>query len=243
MALRDESLWQRQRQLSRAAIWCAACCFIREMSTVCGEQVAQLPPAGEQAFTPPPLVVDLDGTLVKTDLVIESLFALLRKEPRCLFLLPVWLAHGKAWLKHEVARRVSPDVVTLPWRTELIEDLRRQRSEGRSLVLATGSDVRIARQAAEHLKLFDLVLASDGITNLCGEAKRRCLVNRFGEKAFDYAAGGGRADRAVWKSARNAVLTAPEAQGAANRLKALRPQHWLKNLLVFVPLIDRKRAQ
>src|ERR1035438_9047326 len=241
MALRDESLWQRQRQLSRAAIWCAACCFIREMSTVCGEQVAQLPPAGEQAFTPPPLVVDLDGTLVKTDLLIESLFALLRKEPRCLFLLPVWLAHGKAWFKHEVERRVSPDVATLPWRTEFIEDLRRQRGEGRSLVLATGSDMRNALRVAEYLKLFDLVLASDGITNLCGEAKRSCLVNRFGEKAFDYAAGGGRADRAVWKSARKAVPIVPQPHSAENCLKALRPQHWLKNLLVFVPLVAAHR--
>jgi phosphoglycolate phosphatase-like HAD superfamily hydrolase len=117
------------------------------------------------------LVVDLDGTLVKTDLLIESVFSLLRKQPQCLFLLPVWLAHGKAWFKHEVARRVSLDIASLPWRSELIEDLKRQRSEGRSLVLATGSDMGIARQTAEHLKLFDLVLASDGITNLCGEAK------------------------------------------------------------------------
>jgi 4-hydroxybenzoate polyprenyltransferase len=211
------------------------------MSTVCGEGVAEYSGADEQCRTPAPLVVDLDGTLVKTDLLIESVFSLLRKQPQCLFLLPVWLAHGKAWFKHEVARRVSLDIASLPWRSEFIEDLKRQRSEGRSLVLATGSDMGIARQTAEHLKLFDLVLASDGITNLCGEAKRSCLVNRFGEKAFDYAAGGGRADRAVWKSARKAVLIAPEPQGFARRLKALRPQHWLKNLLVFVPLIAAHR--
>jgi len=211
------------------------------MSTVCGEPIAELSGAGEPSPTPPPLVVDLDGTLVKTDLLIEAVFSLLRKHPRCLFLLPVWLVRGKAWFKHEVARRASLDVATLPWRSEFIENLRRQRADGRSLVLATGSDMQIARQVADHLKLFDLVLASDGITNLSGEVKRSCLVNRFGEKAFDYAAGGGRADRAVWKSARKAVLIAQEPRSAENCLKALRPQHWLKNVLVFVPLIAAHR--
>lgn len=213
------------------------------MSTVCGERVAELSGAGEPSPATPPLVVDLDGTLVKTDLLIETVFSLLRQHPRCLFLLPVWLAQGKAWFKHEVARRASLDVATLPWRSEFIEALRRQRADGRSLVLATGSDMRIARQVADHLKLFDLVLASDGITNLSGEAKRSCLVSRFGEKAFDYAAGGGHADRAVWKSARKAVLIAPEPHRAENCLKAMRPQHWLKNLLIFVPLIAAHRFQ
>jgi 4-hydroxybenzoate polyprenyltransferase len=211
------------------------------MSTICGEQVAEFSGADDQTRTPCPLAVDLDGTLLKTDLLIESVFSLLKTQPQCLFLFPVWLAHGTACFKHEVARRVSPDLASLPWRSEFIEDLNRQRARGRSVVLATGGDVEIARQVAEHLKLFDLVLASDGIANLCGEAKRTCLVNRFGEKGFDYAAGGGCADRAVWKSARKAVLVGPEAHGAVNRWKALRPRHWLKNLLVFVPLVAAHR--
>src|ERR1022692_4785381 len=82
----------------------------------------------------PPLVVDLDGTLVKTDLLVESLLALLRKHPFYLFMLPAWLARGKACFKHEVARRVSLDIATLPWRNQFIDYLKRQRDEGRSLV-------------------------------------------------------------------------------------------------------------
>lgn len=206
------------------------------MGTICGERVAEYSGAGEPSPLPP-LVVDLDRTLVKTDLLIETVFSLLRRQMGCLFLLPLWIAHGKAWFKHEVARRLSPDAAALPWRSELIEDLRRQRAEGRSLVLATGSDMLIARKAADHLKFFDLVLASDGTANLAGETKRSCLVSRFGEKAFDYAAGGGRSDRAVWKSARKAILVRQEPHIWANCLKALRPRQWLKNLLVFVPLI------
>lgn len=213
------------------------------MRTVCGEQIGGAT-AVEQAR--PPLVVDLDGTLVKTDLLIESLLSLIRRKPAYLFLLPFWLARGYAWFKHEIARRVSLDVAALPWRTEFIDDLRRQRGEGRSLVLATGSDIRLARAVADHLNLFDLVLASDGVINLCGKAKRDALVTRFGEQGFDYAADGGGLgwrDRVVWRSARRAVrVESATRAGVMVRLKAMRPAHWLKNLLVFVPVFAAHRS-
>jgi 4-hydroxybenzoate polyprenyltransferase/phosphoserine phosphatase len=214
----------------------------------------------ERVHRQPPLVVDLDGTLVKTDLLIESVLALLRKQPLYLFVLPVWMTRGKAWFKEQVARRVSLEASALPWRIPFIDYLLQKRAEGRSLVLATGSDIRIARQVADHLKLFDTVLASDGRVNLCGESKRDRLVSQFGEHGFDYAADGGgceRRDLEVWASARKAILVNPEARvcsaaarvasvdrvfadaktGLAERLNALRPTHWLKNLLVFVPLV------
>ena len=117
----------------------------------------------------PPLVVDLDGTLVKTDLLIESLFSLLRQEPLSLFALPFWLLKGRTHLKHEIARRVRLDVASLPYRTVLLENLRVEHEKGRSIVLATASDEGLAQQVADHLKLFDSVLASDGRTNLSGE--------------------------------------------------------------------------
>jgi 4-hydroxybenzoate polyprenyltransferase/phosphoserine phosphatase len=236
------------------------------MGALSGQRVAEsaASEATEQTLTKPPLVIDLDGTLVKTNLLIESLLALLKKQPLCLFMLPVWIVKGKAWFKHEVARRVSLEVATLPWRSEFIEYLRQQRAEGRSLVLATGSDVRIARQVADHLKVFDLELATDRDTNLCGEAKRDRLVSEFGEKGFDYAAdgvSGTRDDLVIWRSARKAILInpAPRVRKAAARvtgidhvfadaetgpsrwLNALRPTHWIKNLLVLVPLFAAHR--
>ena len=222
-------------------------------------------PAAQSARRLPPLVVDLDGTLAKTDLLIESVLALLRKQPLYLFILPVWMMRGKACFKQQVARRVSLDASTLPWRVGFIDYLWRQRAEGRSLLLATRSDIRIAQQVADHLKLFDTVLASDGTINLCGESKRNRLVSQFGEKAFDYAAdgggGGGRSDLAIWASARKAILVNPNARvlsaatrvadidqvfadpktGLADRFKALRPSHWLKNLLILVPLVAAHR--
>lgn len=231
------------------------------MATIPGRPLAPIAaePAQEFVTTDAPLVVDLDGTLVKTDLLAESVLGLARKQPWLLFLLPVWMLRGRASLKRQVARRTSLDVKTLPWRISFIEYLARQRALGRYLVLATGSDMQFASQTAEHLQLFDEVLASDGKANLTGATKRDLLVSRFGERGFDYAADGGgmgRRDLAVWASARRAILVnpAPSISKAAarvsdidkvfteprpaltDRLRALRPKHWLKNLLIFVPL-------
>src|SRR5271157_3053976 len=152
-----------------------------------------------------PLVVDLDGTLVKTDLLVESLFALIKQNSLYFFLLPFWLIKGRAYLKRQVSLRVTLDTSLLPYNRELVEYLRDQRSQGRRLTLAAGADERIARQVADHLRLFDLVLASDGIFNLSGQYKRRRLVKEFGEEGFDYAGNAVR-DLPVWSSARRAIL-------------------------------------
>jgi len=212
----------------------------------------------EQAVPSPALVVDLDGTLVKTDLLLESVLALIKQRPRCVFSLPAWLLKGKAHLKQQIASRVSLDVSILPYREELLDYLKAQRAQGRTMVLATSCDAQIARQVADHLKLFDLVFASDGCTNLSAKSKRDRLVSEFGEKGFDYA-GDSRHDLAVWASARKAIVTnckvtsrvaklAPidrvfdsGSQSLGARLKPLRLQHWLKNLLVFVPLLAAHR--
>jgi 4-hydroxybenzoate polyprenyltransferase len=213
----------------------------------------------------PPLAVDLDKTLVRTDLLLESVVALFRENLFFLLIFPWWLAHGKARFKREVSNRVTLEFATLPWRTEFVEHLRQLRAEGRMLVLATANDSRVAAAVTEYLKLFDVVLASDGYTNLRGDAKRELLVRRFGEKGFDYAADGGgiaHRDLAIWASARKAILVgaspdlqqatakvtavdrvfaAPPGKPLLNFLQELRPAHWLKNLLVFVPLLAAHR--
>jgi len=222
--------------------------------------VQEMPPAGrtKEAETPP-LVVDLDGTLVKTDLLWEGVLVLLKQEPWYAFVLPLWLMKGKAHFKRQVAQHVSLDVAVLPYRPQFLDYLREQHAQGRKLVLATGGDIEIARQVADHLKLFDVVLASDGETNLSGAAKRDRLVIEFGEKRFDYA-GNGRHDLAVWAAARKAVLVNPSRRarsaarislvdrvfeeprkGVADYLKPLRLEHWLKNILIFVPLLAAHR--
>lgn len=216
-------------------------------------------PAPEQPVVPP-LAVDLDGTLVKTDLLLESLIALLKQKPWRLFQLPAWLLKGRASFKQRVAAEVALDVSTLPYRTELLEFLRAERAQGRRLVLATAADGQIARKVADHLGLFDLVLSSDGAVNLADEVKRDRLVGEFGESGFDYA-GNGRADLPVWAAARKVILVNPGSHlragiaktanldrvfedrpaGIATYLKPLRPEHWLKNLLVLTPLLAAHR--
>ncbi len=210
----------------------------------------------EQMQKPHPLVVDLDGTTVKTDLFIEALFALIKKNPLYFLCLPFWLLKGKAFLKRRISHHVNLDIQVLPYHQQLLEYLKDQRARGRRLVLATGSDECVALQVAGHLQIFDDVLASDGTINLIHRAKQRRLVMEFGEKGFDYA-GNERRDLAVWSSARRAIIVnaarsvahhvsqVTEIEQIFSRqegylspcLRALRLNHWLKNLLVFVPLL------
>ena len=138
-----------------------------------------------------PLCVDLDGTLIHSDLLIEAVFALLKLNPLYVFLFPLWLAKGKAHLKQQIADRVDLDVTLLPYNELLLTHLRAEKAAGRSLILATASNVRYAEQVALYLGIFDQVLASDAQTNLSGTRKRDRLVAAFGERGFDYAANDG----------------------------------------------------
>jgi len=191
---------------------------------------------------------------------VESLLVLLKEKPLCIFLLPIWLLKGKAYLKKQIALRVELDVSVLPYRTELLDYLKTQRHAGRCIALATASDSSLARQVADHLKIFDLVFASDGVTNLAGEAKRDRLVSIFGTQAFDYV-GNDRRDLPVWSSARKAIVIdggpllrsrlarAPHVEWLIEQprislidlLRPLRLRHWLKNILLFVPLLAAHR--
>ena len=226
------------------------------------KQVHSLETSGlaNQQATSPPLVVDLDGTLIKTDSLAECFFSLMMQNPLYVFLLPFWLLRGKAFLKRQISQRVILDVSLLPYRRELLDHLEIQRAQGRQLVLATGTDERIAKQVADYLQIFDRIFASNGTINLSGQNKRNCLIAEFGEKYFDYA-GNSRRDLAVWSSARKAILVNPTgslfrtAAGVTEieqvfrspkrqlrlYLQALRLHQWLKNLLVFVPLVMAHR--
>ena len=156
-----------------------------------------------------PLVVDLDGTLVKTDLLVESFLALLKQNPLYIFVCLLWLFKGKAYLKQQIAQRVVLDVRVLPYHDRFLDDLKTQHAQGRRLVLATATDERLAQQVAKHLQLFDAVFASDGNTNLSGVCKRDRLVAEFGAQGFDYA-GNDWADLAVWSVACQAIVVNPK---------------------------------
>jgi 4-hydroxybenzoate polyprenyltransferase/phosphoserine phosphatase len=203
-----------------------------------------------------PLCIDCDGTLIRTDLMHESVFMLLKREPWKLLLLPLWLARGKAYLKQRLAELSPFDWGTVPLNAEIVDIARSARESGRKVVLATAAHRSLAQGLADHLDLFDEVLATEGQTNLSGWRKREELVSRYGERGFDYA-GNARADLPVWSAARRAtvvtssaalaegarrvseverVVATPRA-GPGSYLRGLRVHQWLKNLLVFVPLL------
>lgn len=203
-----------------------------------------------------PLYVDLDGTLIYSDLLLESLFALLRLNPLAIFLLPWWLMKGRAYLKAQIALRVDLDVANLPYHRTFLEFLKAEQARGRPLILATASSHRYAEQVARHLGIFSGVLASDDTHNLTGEAKRDAILAHNQTRPFDYA-GNEYRDVAIWHRAHAALVVnaADGVVGAATRatrvqqvfdrppggmqryLDALRPHQWLKNLLLFVPLL------
>lgn len=203
-----------------------------------------------------PLVVDLDGTLLRTDMLHESTIRVARERPLTLLQIPGWLAQGKALLKAQLAQRVELDVSQLPFHGEFLAWLRAQHAAGRQLVLCTASDERYANAVAQHLGIFKDVLASDGRTNLSGTRKAQALVDRYGVGGFDYA-GNHASDLAVWQHAQRAVVVNAPPQlvkRAARRApvervferaalslatlgRMLRVHQWMKNLLLFIPLL------
>ena len=212
---------------------------------------------GEDYSVKGPLCVDLDGTLIKTDLLWESLLVLLKQSPLSIFFLPLWLLKGKAHFKHEIARRVTLDASILPYHEELIAFLTEERRCGRTLVLATASHVSFAQAVDDHLGLFEgQVFGSDASINLKGARKVALLVERYGSRRFAYA-GNSTADLPVWAQANEAIVV-NASPGLAKRAqaltqvsrifsqpaswlkqvaKALRVHQWAKNVLVFIPVV------
>lgn len=198
-----------------------------------------------------PLCVDLDGTLIATDTLWESILILLRTNPFIVFLLPIWLLSGKAYLKHKIAQQVTLAVDILPYREEVIQFLQQEKNNGRPLILATAAHFTIANAVADYTQLFSSIIASDEKINLKGTEKRNALLQRFGAEQFDYM-GDSMADLPILTAANTGYLVNPShalrkrypsehiitvAQPSWKTwLKALRPHQWVKNGLIFLPL-------
>ncbi|HEY3760511.1 MAG TPA: apolipoprotein N-acyltransferase [Verrucomicrobiae bacterium] len=154
---------------------------------------------------PVPLVVDLDGTVIKTDLLWEHFARLLRRNPFSIFAILFWWMRGRAFLKKQLAARVSVEASTLPYNEKFLAWVRQQKTAGRKIILATASDLKMVQPVADHLGIFDEVLASDGKTNLRSKNKLKLLEQKYGERGFDYA-GNSSADFPVWDGAREAIV-------------------------------------
>lgn len=206
-----------------------------------------------------PLCVDLDGTLTHTDLLVESLLVLVKQNPMYLFYCVAWLLRGKAHLKAQIASRVAIDVSVLPYNASFVDFLRKEQSSGRDLYLCTASNQQFAEQVASHFGFFKGVMASNEARNLKGANKAGALSAEFGVHGFDYC-GNALADVPVWKQARCAIVVGSRPIAAAAEkvndtivffehkrsfvrlvIKEMRVYQWVKNLLIFVPLLASHR--
>ena len=171
-----------------------------------------------------PLVVDLDGTLIRSDMMWESIARLMRRNPFAIFQLLFWWARGRALLKQKLAAHVQVNPAELALNETFLAWLRAEKKSGRKIILATASDLKMAQPIAERVGLFDEVLASDGKINLRSENKLRALTEKFGERGFDYA-GNSTADYAVWRGSRQAVVVnaSPRVRREAANCTALGP--------------------
>lgn len=215
----------------------------------------QATPGCSETGSEPPIVVDLDGTLVATDTLLESVVKTIKRSPTELFRLPFWLLRGRAGFKSAVAARTRIRAHQLPYNQELLAHLRKEKERGRRLVLATAAHESIARSVCEHLGLFSAAIASGENKNLKGHTKLAAIRENLGTE-FVYA-GDSRADLPIWKAARGAILVGvsprlarrlrrevqieceipAQKPGLQDWLRAIRIHQWTKNLLLFVPLL------
>jgi 4-hydroxybenzoate polyprenyltransferase/phosphoglycolate phosphatase-like HAD superfamily hydrolase len=202
------------------------------------------------------LAVDLDGTLLRSDMLYESFWAALSGNFSTPLIALRGLSGGRAQLKSSLAGLATIDVTLLPYNEAVIERVKAWRERGGRAILVTASDRTLAQRIADHLGIFDEVHGSDGQINLKSRNKAAFLEDRYGHGGYAYM-GDHRADLPVWSRAGHVIAVAPDASlrakigrlhpgaeyidrprgGVRPYMKAIRPHQWLKNLLVFLPML------
>lgn len=216
-----------------------------------------------QVETPPALIVDLDGTLVRTDLLLESILQVGKRDPLGLVVaIGRGLTKGLAVFKGEVFRRASIQAHLLPYRPSVVAFAKARAAEGAAVVLATASHESVARSVADHLGFFSAALGSTGDVNMKGRRKLAAIEAHLGGRSFSYM-GDSWVDLPLWRASVKPILVnpSPALMAAVRRFakspevlrdpakskvlslaKACRVHQWVKNLLVFVPLLGAHRA-
>jgi len=207
------------------------------------------------------IVVDLDGTLLRSDTLLESILRCLKVSFFIVLKYPIWLTKGRAYLKEQLAKIVDDiGVESLPYDQEIFNWLVDQKKIGKKLALCTASNIRYAEAIATHLGIFEKVIASTEYENLKGVNKADRLCELFGAKNFVYV-GDSRADYPIWSKAKSAVIVAKSRSFEVKVskiapvdkvfyrpihytvfLRLIRLHQWPKNLLIFSPLIVSKGA-
>lgn len=203
-----------------------------------------------------PLCVDLDYTVLATDILTEQIIRFVQKNPLNILIIFWFLLFGKHHLKKKLNEKVEIAPNELPYRRETLDFLNAEREKGRKLILITASLHQIGEKVNKYLGIFDEVYGTKNNTNLRGKNKAKFLIETFGEKGFDYL-GDSRYDIPIWKKANKSyiVSNAPSLIKKVSRfnnfgkiiqvpkitllsiIKQLRIHQWVKNLLVFLPMV------
>lgn len=207
------------------------------------------------------LFVDLDGTLVATDTLFESIVLFLKINPFRIIHLLLWYLKGKVYFKEQLSRNVTINTALLPYRQEVLDYIRKAKAQGKQVVLATATHQKIANAVSSHLSIFNGVIATNQSYNLKGKRKLDAILNYVGEQSFDYI-GDSKADISIWQAARKAIIINPSSsllKGLGNNtniktiktgrsssnvrawIKAIRIHQWFKNILLFLPIIMAHR--
>lgn len=201
-----------------------------------------------------PLCVDLDCTLVKTDTFYESVVGAVKSNPALIFVLPFYLAGGITGIKNKIFDKYPPDPEYLPYNETVINLIEKEREAGRKIFLVTASLQKTADSVAAHVGNFDGAFGSCGNYNLKGKNKAGFLEKKFGNNGFIYV-GDSKADLWVWEKSAGAVCVNTSRKtdrktsskillkfGESHRaipqiIKQIRIYQWVKNLLIFIPLL------
>lgn len=152
-----------------------------------------------------PLIVDLDNTLIHTDLLFESSKGFLSANPWLILNYIFWFLKGNGYLKEQLFKRFDIKIENLPYNKEVIKYIKNEKKTGRMIVLATACYKNYAYNVAKHLKIFDDVMASNRYINLSSHKKAEKLIQRFGYRKFDYM-GDHMRDLPVWNASKTAIL-------------------------------------
>lgn len=202
------------------------------------------------------LCLDLDGTLIKSDALFESVFQLIKVNPLFIFFIPIWLMKGKPNLKEQIDKRIDFNATTLPYNQDLIDYAIEQRALGRKVYLATASHISIAEKVDKHLGIFDGIYATKDGYNLKSEKKAKVLNEEFGKGNYVYA-GDAKVDFNIWKDSAAAIVVSnnksfiesvnksfpieksfyDEVNLPKKIIKEIRVYQWVKNILLFLPII------
>ena len=190
--------------------------------------------AGGKTDLEPPLCVALTGGLVPNDMAHEAALTLLKHHPALMVRLPAWRLRGRMSFLRQITRRIGPDPESLPYDEVRLDYLREQRARGRPVVLVSDEEPAWVQAVADHLGVFDEVVTprvgtSRDVTGL--------LEERFGEGGFDFVAGGH--PQRMERAARIVVDPPRRSSRSLGRTlaRALRVHQWLKNLLIFLPVL------